>query len=420
MRWRERGAPATVAGHETTTRHAGALYPFLHESGTGIPGVLIGLDLLGGVFAYDPFTLYGAGLLTNPNGIVFGQIGRGKSSLIKTYLLRQLAFGRRAFVVDPKGEYSALAEMVGVEPIALSPDGGVRLNPLDLGGSDVGDLRARRLGLLAAIVTSSMGRELAPRERAALEAALDQAVGSTAIPTLPTVAAALLDPSPAAASNLATTPAQLLEDGRDVGLELRRLVAGDLRGMFDGATSPSIAADSPLIVLDLSALYGTAALGILMVCATAWLQGLVRTAGAGGEQIIVVVDEAWAVLKDLAVARWLQSAWKLARAWGISCIAVLHRVSDLSAIGGDGSEARQLAEGLLLDSETKVIYAQAPGEIDAAARFLDLTDAEREVVGRLGRGIALWKVGSHSSLVRHLVAPAELDMVNTDAALLQR
>lgn len=420
MRWREKGAPATVAAHETTTRHAGALYPFLHESGTGVPGVLVGLDLLGGAFTYDPFMLYRAGLLTNPNGIIFGQIGRGKSSLVKTYLLRQLAFGRRAFVVDPKGEYGGLADMVGVVPIALSPDGPIRLNPLDLGGTDQLDVRARRLGLLAAIVTSSMVRELNPRERAALEAALDQATSETSMPTLPDVATALLGPSDVAARSLATTVAQLLEDGRDIGLELRRLVVGDLRGMFDGDTSPSISASSPLVVLDLSALYGTAALGILMVCATAWLQGLVRSAGAGHEQVIVVVDEAWAVLKDLAVARWLQSAWKLARAWGISCVAVLHRVSDLSAIGTEGSEARRLAEGLLLDSETKVIYAQAPGEIEAAARFLDLTASERDVVGRLGRGVALWKVGSHSSLVRHVVAPLERSMVDTDAALVQR
>ena len=53
----------------------------------------------------------------------------------------------------------------------------------------------------------------------------------------------------------------LAADGRHVALELRRLVAGDLRGMFDGPTSPGIRLDGPLVVLDLSAVYHSAALG---------------------------------------------------------------------------------------------------------------------------------------------------------------
>jgi hypothetical protein len=54
-----------------------------------------------------PFELYRAGVLTNPNMVVFGQIGRGKSAFVKTYLWRQAVFGRRAWIVDPKGEYGS-------------------------------------------------------------------------------------------------------------------------------------------------------------------------------------------------------------------------------------------------------------------------------------------------------------------------
>ena len=80
--------------------------------------MLIGHDLLGGSFVYDPFELYAQGVVTNPNMIVFGQIGRGKSAFVKTYLWRQAVFGRRAWVVDPKGEYGALAAAWGVRPVA--------------------------------------------------------------------------------------------------------------------------------------------------------------------------------------------------------------------------------------------------------------------------------------------------------------
>ena len=95
----------------------------------------------------------------------------------------------------------------------------------------------------------------------------------------------------------------LLEDGRDVALELRRLVHGDLCGMFDGPTTPGLDLSAPLVVLDLSALYSSAALGVLMACATAWLQAaLARTAVTDGRRrrgpgsFFLVVDEAWAIL----------------------------------------------------------------------------------------------------------------------------
>ena len=143
---------------------------------------------------------------------------------------------------------------------------------------------------------------------------------------------------------------------------------GDLRGMFDGPTTPGLDLSSPLVVLDLSALYASAALGILMACATAWLQSaLARTAVsaglvAGGGRVFLVVDEAWAILSNLGVARWLQSSWKLSRAFGVSNVAVLHRVSDLRSVGASDSEQVALAQGLLADSETRVVYAQSPGE----------------------------------------------------------
>ena len=116
-----------------TTRHLCAAYPLVAEAGLGHQGVLIGRDVLGGSFVYDPFALYRAGVVTNPNMVVIGQIGRGKSSFVKSYLWRQAVFGRSAWVIDPKGEYGPLCEAWGVVPVALRPGGPVRLNPLDTG-----------------------------------------------------------------------------------------------------------------------------------------------------------------------------------------------------------------------------------------------------------------------------------------------
>ena len=459
----------SVPAHHATTRHLGAAYPFASAEGLGDEGTLIGHDVFGGTFSYDPFELYSRGVLTNPNMLVFGQIGRGKSAFVKSFLWRQAVFGRRAWVVDPKGEYGRLAQALGTVPICLRPGGNVRINPLDTppsssdaspafdGGqahgletsargearSVLGESRSaagaeivrQRAELLAALGEASLGRSLLPEERAALDLAVSaastdtgsgEAKGNTGrarrraarcpAPTLPDVVEAMLDPSASSARLVHTDVAGLAADGRKLALELRRLVAGDLRGMFDGLTTPGIDLEGRLVVLDLSAVYRSAALGILMTCATAWLQASLAARGAG--QVIVVVDEAWAILGNLAVARWLQSSWKLSRAYGVANLAVLHRLSDLGASGPSGSEQAGLARGLLADSETRVVYAQSPGELGGARSSLGLGSTEAALLAGLGRGMALWQVGRRSFVVQHVLAPAERGICYTDEQMI--
>jgi hypothetical protein len=191
--------------------------------------------------------------------------------------------------------------------------------------------------------------------------------------------------------------------------------------MFDGPTTEGLDLSAPLVVLDLSALYTSPALGVLMACATAWLQSaLSRTSTESGysAQRFLVVDEAWAILSNLGVARWLQSSWKLSRAFGVSNVAVLHRVSDLQSVGASDSEQVALAHGLLADSETRVVYAQSPGELTAATNLLSLSTTESDLLPQLRRGVALWKVGQRSFLVQHRMSRMEHLLVNTDHAMM--
>jgi len=388
--------------------------------------VLIGQDLAGGPFAHDPFELYAAGAVTNPNVTVLGQIGRGKSALVKTYLLRQAAFGRQIAVLDPKGEYGSLARALGSSPFALAPGGEIRVNPLEAPQDPAGDggsgAARYRLVLLATLAAACLRRSLSPREHTALDLALGAVTREheqrrAGPPTLPDVVRALLRPLDESARIVGTTKAALELDGRDVGLELRRLVEGDLAGMFDGPTTPGIDPRSGVLVVDLSAAYGSEALPALMVCASAWLQAMTAQTEA---RTILVVDEAWAILAELAVARYLRSSWKLARSYGLANIAVCHRASDLGANGPAGSEQNRLAEGLLADSETVVCYAQPASELPVLAELLGCSREELDILPRLRRGVALWRVGRRRYLVEHILGPDEIAIVDTDARLLDR
>ena len=171
-------------------------------------------------------------------------------------------------------------------------------------------------------------------------------------------------------------------------------------------------------MLDLSALYGSDALGLLMLCATAWLHASLQQPGTG-RRTIVVIDEAWAILRHLEIARWLQASWKLSRQYGVANVAVLHRLSDLEAAGAQHSEQVALAHGLLADSETRVVYGQSPAETDRARTLLGLTDVEADLLPELGRGVALWRVANRAFLVQHQLGASEKTIVDTDARMTQ-
>src|SRR5438046_7273351 len=176
-------------GHRTTTAHIQAAYPFVAEGGLGGRGVYIGRDVYGGSFCYDPWELYGREL-TSPNAVVIGIVGRAKSSLVKTYVFRQSVFGRQAWIVDVKGEYDRLADALGVQPIALSPGGSVRLTPLTPRGGP-----ERQLNLLYSVAAAALERPLSPEEkRAAQEALRVLELRSADEPTLPNVVDVLLYP----------------------------------------------------------------------------------------------------------------------------------------------------------------------------------------------------------------------------------
>src|SRR5437763_8298152 len=279
-----------------TTRHAQAIYPFMAAGGLGGRGVFIGRDSGGGAFCYDPWVLYGDALLDDPNVIVLGKLGQGKSALVKTLLWRMLLFGRRAFVLDVKREYGPLCRAVGVKPISLVPGGSLRLNPLASRPEEHAQIE-----LLRAVAVTALAGPLTQIEGAALREAL-RAVRRSGVsePTLPDIAAVLFSPVTEMAERLRTTVDDLAADARRAALALQDLCEGPLRGMFDGATTPGLDLDARLVVLDLHAVRDSPAVGILMACATAWMSALLARMAErpGRERMINVADESWKIIQQ--------------------------------------------------------------------------------------------------------------------------
>lgn len=414
--------PFAVPPHAATSATLAGAYPFLAEAGLGSDGVLIGTDVLsGGAFVYDPWVLYGQGMITNPNVLLAGVIGTGKSALAKSLATRSLVFGIRVYVPgDPKGEWTAVARAVGGATIALGHGLATRLNPLDAGRRPdgladehwAGLVWSRRRELLGTLAETVLARALRPMEHTALDAALADAVASAAEPTLPDVVALLIEPR--GADDVDAD--QLRADGREVAHAMRRLVRGDLAGIFDGPSTVAFDPDAPMVTLDLSQVSGNdTLLSLVMTCASAWMEGALLDP-AGGRRW-VVYDEAWRVMRHPALIRRMQAQWKLSRAYGIANLMVIHRLSDLDAVGDLGSEVRALAQGLLADCSTRIIYRQESDQLAGSTLALGLTETESDLLPTLGVGQGLWRIRERAFVVQHQLTRGELEVFDTGARM---
>ena len=406
----------------TSSNQAEAIYLPTAAPGLGDSGVIIGREVYSGKgYVYDPFQLYGQ-QLPAPHWLVLGESGNGKSSLEKTYVLRQLRFKDRQVVVldaqgeDGVGEWSLIARALGVTPIRLDPHQrggtGIRLNPLDPAITMTG-----QLALLRTIIEVALGHGLDERSGYALKAAHStvraQALRARVQPILRDVVEALREPKQSAAEEMNVALDDVRDWGLDVALVLDRLVDGDLAGMFDGPTTQGIDLDAPLIVFDLSTIdRNSIAMPILMAIVGVWLEHTwIRP---DRRKRIFLVEEAWHIINSPSVAQLFQRLLKFGRRLGLSFVAVVHHLSDVV----DGAAAKEAA-AILKMSSTRTIYMQKSDEARATGRVLGLPRWAVEIIPTLSPGIAVWDVNGDVQVVKHIVTAVEQPLVYTDRAMTQ-
>ncbi|MER7043668.1 ATP/GTP-binding protein [Streptomyces jumonjinensis] len=445
----------------TETTASQALYLPIAPPTLGTRGAVIGRELYSGkAFIYCPFSTFGDGL-PGGNVIVMGDTGRGKSSLTKTYTARQIRLGRQVVVLDTKeqkereeGEWAALGRsLTGKAPVKFTPGGGRDascINPMDpaIAGK-------RQIELVRTIVELGLGKPLDEFAGSALRLAIRRArlrsaeTGRT--PVLADVAAALRDPEETDAAAKRRSLDELLNDGLEVSYVLDRLCGsgddstGDLTGMLDGPTSIGVDLDADMIVFDLTKVpSGGVAMTILVAVISVfleevWLQPVCECGTGPGEherttvdarsgawelganpvtgcrrytqrKRIMVCEEAWHVLGTPQLAALLERFLKFARGLGLSCVFIVHHLSDV-----DDSPETQAA---LKMADTVVIYSMKKAEAEDTVARLGLPSWTVEHIMRLRRGIALWKVGEVIyPAVQHLLTEAEQHLCFSSGAM---
>jgi hypothetical protein len=427
--------------HVTTTRQAEVLNIALAARPGWLDRLLVGRNVrTGAAVTYDPFVSYAdprEPQFTSTVISVIGNLGMGKSTLMKTlFVLRMLLLGRRVVVLDKKrqgaaGEYAPIAAELGTQSVRFVPGGGPgssRINLIDPrigvatadGAATTEGRPAGQLELVQRVITTYLGRPLGVLGIEALRVGLLAAPRRAAIagrePDVHDLIWCLQHPDPDQVRDLydnSWTAQQLGEWGTEAAAALLVLVNGELSGVIDGPTSPEVSLDHPsgLTVFDISALPNSGpALGIVMLLIQTWLAGLLARRSAANEQTVLVVEEGWHVASGDLGEMFKEQA-KLSRALGLCLVAGFHHPSDLPP----SSPARALMQ----ESSTWFLFGQdKPSDVEDTLKIAQLPTELAPVLAALPRGQCLLvKAGADPEHVDIGISDWEADLANTDAQL---
>jgi type IV secretory pathway VirB4 component len=380
-----------------------AAFPFTSPdlpiaSGDGGMGVLFGLNLASpGVIVWDRWAQ------DNYNAVILARSGAGKSFLAKLDLLRNLYLGVDAFVIDPEDEYLALAEAVGGTVIRPGAPG-VRINPLDLNPGDGEDALYRRTQFMqtfAAVVAAgdgaASGASLPPEEAAALDDAVLAAYQAKGITTDPRT---WRRPAPLL-TDVETALRGMGEHGRSVAAKLHPYTTGSFKGLFDGPTTT--APEGHLVVYAIKDLPDELKpVGTLLTLDAIW-----RKVSSSSPDLrkLVLVDEAWLMLRAGLGAKFLFRLSKAARKYGAGLTVVTQDAADVLAT--------EVGRAVVSNAATQVLLRQATQAIQAVADAFNLTDGEREFLLSATPGDALLACGTSRVAFHSLASDIETGLVVT-------
>lgn len=436
-----------LAGYQMTSEQTPVMWPLIAGDGLPPTGAPMGFDVLsGGSFYCDPMGWVNDDSIpvTNPNVFVFGKPGRGKSALVKAFMLRMIRFGYRSLVLgDVKDEYEDISRALGVEPYRIGPGLPGRINPLDLGPlaldwehqdrAETARRGAITFNRWLALIRGLVGSQqvpFTPTEALMITHVLRDltgwATGRTRLApvTIPMVWKALDDPSEVLVENCRYDSRQdFFDRSRALRDALGSLCQGELEGLFDAPSTFQPNWRAPIQTLSLNPLHSAgneAAVGIALMCLNSWGQGI-REMAEPGDRRIVLRDEAWMQTRlGVEAVKTLDSNLRLSRNDGDIQLVTYHKPSDPLSAGDQGSQAAQIAKDLLHLADVRILLGQDAEVANELGHLLGLTRMQQDLVtgwAMQDKGRALWMVGDQRYKIQTVLSPIERRLTFTNEAV---
>src|SRR5579884_1034885 len=383
-------------------------FPFTSADLSQDTGILYGINMHNsGLVIFDRFSL------ENGNSVVFAKSGAGKSFTVKLEALRSMMFGTEVFIIDPENEYERMCDAVAGAYVRLSLNSATRINPFDLPrvvDTEEADnalrsnlitlhglLRLMMGGAQAQLIggNSTLMPALAPSEEADLDAALIETYARAGITNDPLTHTG----TPPTIADLYDTLLHMGGTGPQLAQRLRKYTSGTFAGIFSQQSNIDI--NNPFVVFNIRDLEDE----LRPVAMYIVLNYIWNKTKSDKKKRILVIDEAWQLMKYEDSANFLFSLAKRARKYNLGVTTVTQDVEDFM-----GS---RMGRAIVANASMQFLLKQSPSAVDVLSDVFKLTDEERKRLSQFPVGQGLFFAGQNHVHIQVIASPTEADLITT-------
>ena len=389
-------------------------FPFTSADLSQDSGILYGINMHNsGLVIFDRFSL------ENGNSVVFAKSGAGKSFTVKLEALRSLMFGTEIFIIDPENEYERMCDAVAGAYVRLSLNSTTRINPFDLPqvvDNEEADnaLRSNLItlhGLLRLMMggaqsqmlggSSALMPALSPVEEADLDAALIDTYAKAGITQDPLTHNA----GPPTIADLYDTLRHMGGTGPQLAQRLRKYTSGTFAGIFSQQSNINV--NNPLVVFNIRDLEDELRpVAMYIVLSFIW-----NKTKADMKKRILIVDEAWQLMKYEDSANFLFSLAKRARKYNLGITTITQDVEDFM-----GS---RMGRAIVANASMQILLKQSSSAVDVLADVFKLTEEEKKRLGQFPVGQGLFFAGQNHVHIQVVASPTETGLITTNPQQVQ-
>lgn len=370
-------------------------FPFTSSELTANEGVLYGInEHNGSLVIFDRFSL------ENYNEVVLGKSGSGKSYLVKIEALRSLMFGTDVIIVDPEEEYKDLCVSVGGEYVSFSFNSNAHINPFDLSGTNddpqENDLQLKIGFTLTRLLKIMLGTQTA-EEDAIIHNALEMSYAQKGITYDP---ATHRKEPPLLEDLYKILVGMETEQGKNLALRLEKFVKGSFGSIFNQKSTVNMR--NPFTVFSFKNLEDQLR-SVAIFIIVDYIRNQIKI---NFKKRILIVDEAWYLMKNPSSAEFLWDFAKRARKHYLALTTISQDIEDFLST--------DLGKTIVTNSSIQILMKQSPAAIEKLAAVFLLSEGEKQFLLAANVGECIFFAGSSHVAMQAVASPDEHKLITSN------